>query len=65
METVVVDGARVERPVAPARYTAVRWTIGGAVAPTATVTAEFEARLVMAPAKSSTPSTAPSTPGAR
>jgi uncharacterized repeat protein (TIGR01451 family) len=65
METVVVDGARIERPVAPERYTAVRWTVGGAVAPTATVTAEFEARLVLAPAKSPSTSTAPSTPGTR
>lgn len=64
METVTVDGRQVERAVAPERYTAVRWVVDGAVAPAAVVTAEFEARLVMAPAKSSS-STAPSTPGAR
>ena len=68
-ETVVVDGRAVERAVAPERYTAVRWIVGGAVAPAAVVTAEFEARLVMAPAKSATKpsatSPAPSAPGAR
>ena len=65
METVVVDGRQVERPVAAERYTAVRWVMGGAVAPAATVTAEFEARLVLATAKSQQSSTAPSNPGAR
>jgi uncharacterized repeat protein (TIGR01451 family) len=69
METVTVDGREVERAVAPERYTAVRWVVDGAVAPAAVVTAEFEARLVMAPAnaaaKSPTATTAPSTPGAR
>ncbi|HEX2092172.1 MAG TPA: hypothetical protein VHG28_07200 [Longimicrobiaceae bacterium] len=45
MEEVVVDGRRVQRPVAPERYTHVRWIVGGWVAPGATVTAEFEARL--------------------
>jgi uncharacterized repeat protein (TIGR01451 family) len=69
VETVTVDGRQVERPVAPERYTAVRWVVDGAVAPAAVVTAEFEARLVMAPAKSAakspSTSTAPSAPGAR
>ena len=69
METVTVDDRQVERPVAPERYTAVRWVVDGAVAPAAVVTAEFEARLVMAPAKAAAKSPAasasPSTPGAR
>lgn len=72
MEAVLVDGRQVERAVAPERYTAVRWVVNGAVAPSAVVTAEFEARLAgaspssaaMSPAKA--PSAAvPSTPGAR
>lgn len=45
MEMVTVDGKRIERPVAPERYTGVRWIVGGWVNPGATVTAEFEARL--------------------
>lgn len=45
METVVVDGKQVRRPAAPERYTHVRWTVGDWVAPSAAVTAEFEARL--------------------
>lgn len=45
MEDVVVEGRRVRRPVAPEQYTHVRWTVDGWVAPGATVTAEFDARL--------------------
>ncbi|HEX8275812.1 MAG TPA: hypothetical protein VF615_24465 [Longimicrobiaceae bacterium] len=45
MEEVVVEGRRVRRAVAPERYTHVRWTVDGWVAPGATVTAEFDARL--------------------
>ncbi len=45
MEEVLVDGRRVQRPAAPERYTHVRWIVGGWVAPGATVTAEFDARL--------------------
>lgn len=45
METVVVDGRREQRPAAPEKYTHVRWTVGGEVAPGATVVAEFDARL--------------------
>lgn len=44
MEEVVVEGRRVRRPVSPERYTHVRWTVDGWVAPGATVTAEFDAR---------------------
>lgn len=44
-EEVVVEGRRVRRPVAPERYTHVRWTVDGWVAPGAAVTAEFDARL--------------------
>jgi uncharacterized repeat protein (TIGR01451 family) len=49
METVTVEGRQVRRPVAAEKYTNVRWTVDGAVAPHATVTAEFEARLDAAP----------------
>ena len=45
MERVMVDGAAAMRPVPAARYTHVRWTVEGTVAPQATVTADFEARL--------------------
>lgn len=45
METVVIDGKRVERDVAPERFTGVRWMVDGWVTPGATVTAQFEARL--------------------
>lgn len=45
METVVVNGVRTSRPVPTERYTHVRWVIRGAVAPRATVTAEFSARV--------------------
>jgi uncharacterized repeat protein (TIGR01451 family) len=44
METVTVNGQQVTRPVPAAKYTHVRWTVDGAVAPHATVTAEFDAR---------------------
>ncbi|HEY0035659.1 MAG TPA: hypothetical protein VGB66_03165 [Longimicrobium sp.] len=44
METVVVNGRRVQRAAAPEKYTHVRWTVGGFVAPGATVVAEFDAR---------------------
>ena len=44
-ETVVIDGKRVERAIAPERYTGVRWMVDGWVTPGATVTAQFEARL--------------------
>lgn len=57
MEEVMVDGRRVRRPVAPERYTHVRWTVGGWVAPGATVTAELDARLA-------TPAGAGNSPGA-
>lgn len=56
MEEVMVDGKPVRRPVAPERYTHVRWTVDGWVAPGATVTAELDARL---------PGTAGTSPGAR
>lgn len=45
METVVIDGRQVTRPVPAERYTHVRWVISGAVAPGATVTAEYTARV--------------------
>jgi uncharacterized repeat protein (TIGR01451 family) len=49
MEEVLVDGRRVRRPASPERYTSVRWTVDGFVAPGATVIAEFEARIGGAP----------------
>jgi uncharacterized repeat protein (TIGR01451 family) len=45
METVSIDGKSVERAVSPERYSGVRWIVSGFVAPGATVTAEFEARV--------------------
>ncbi len=45
VETVFVDGRQVIRPVSAGRYTHVRWVVGGAVAPGAVVTADFEARV--------------------
>jgi uncharacterized repeat protein (TIGR01451 family) len=45
METVTIDGKRVERAVAPERFTGVRWIVDGWVSPGATVTAQFDARL--------------------
>ena len=45
METVTIDGKRVERAIAPERYTGVRWIVDGWVSAGATVTAQFEARL--------------------
>lgn len=42
---VVVDGKTERRPVPPAQYTHVRWTVNGAVAPQATVTAEYDTRV--------------------
>jgi hypothetical protein len=44
-EEVTVEGRKVRRAVAPERYTHVRWTVGGTVAPGATLTAEFDTRL--------------------
>lgn len=45
MEEVEEGGRRVTRPVPAERYTHVRWTVGGAVAPGATVVAEYDARV--------------------
>jgi uncharacterized repeat protein (TIGR01451 family) len=39
------SGRRVRRPAPPEKYTHVRWTVTGAVAPGTTLTAEFDARL--------------------
>ena len=55
METVMVDGKSVERAVSPERYSAVRWIVSGFVAPGATVTAEFEARVASRAAVSPAP----------
>jgi uncharacterized repeat protein (TIGR01451 family) len=60
MEEVLLDGKTVQRPVSPDRYTHVRWTVAGSVAPKATVTAEFEARLGPTSAAASKPSSASS-----
>jgi uncharacterized repeat protein (TIGR01451 family) len=45
MEEMTLDGKTVQRAVPTDRYTHVRWTIAGSIAPKAVVTAEFEARL--------------------
>lgn len=45
METVLEDGRQVQRPVAPDRYTDVRWVVTGWIEPRASLTAEYEARL--------------------
>jgi uncharacterized repeat protein (TIGR01451 family) len=55
METVTVDGKSVARAVSPERYSGVRWIVSGFVAPGATVTAEFEARVAARTATSSAP----------
>lgn len=44
-ETVTVDGRSVVRAIPAERFTHVRWVVAGAVAPRATVTADFEARV--------------------
>jgi uncharacterized repeat protein (TIGR01451 family) len=60
METVTIDARRVERAIAPERYTGVRWIVDGWVNPGATVTAQFEARLASRVATAS-----PAAPGSR
>ncbi|HEU0013995.1 MAG TPA: hypothetical protein VFQ45_09945 [Longimicrobium sp.] len=60
MEEATVDGRTVQRPVPAERYTHVRWTVEGRVAPGATVTAEFDARVQDAERKPT-----PATPGGR
>ena len=45
MEEVVVAGSTLRRPAPPERYTNVRWTVDGPVAPQAVVTAEFQAQV--------------------
>jgi uncharacterized repeat protein (TIGR01451 family) len=45
MESAVVDGKPVMRPVPSERFTHIRWVVAGAVAPQATVTADFEAKV--------------------
>lgn len=44
-ESVTVDGKATTRPVSADRFTHVRWLVTSAVAPRATVTAEFDARV--------------------
>lgn len=64
METVVVNGRPVRRAAAPEKYTHVRWTVGGFVAPGATVVAEFDARVeAPGPAQRDTASPAPASSG--
>jgi len=66
METVVVDGRRVQRAAAPEKYTHVRWTLAGMVAPGATVTAEFDARVgAGAPARADSTATPAAATGGR
>lgn len=40
-----VNGQDVQRPAAPEQYTHIRWTVTGNVAPAATVTARYDARV--------------------
>lgn len=49
------QGQRVRRPIPAERFTHVRWTVDGQVAPGATVTAEFDARVAGAPAPAARP----------
>ena len=73
METVVVNGRREQHPVAADRYTNVRWTVSGWLAPDSVVVAEYDATLgavpnaKAAPADAATPATpaAPASPAAR
>ena len=48
-ETVVVEGRRVRRPVPAERFTHVRLTVAGALAPGASVSAVYDATLVVVP----------------
>jgi uncharacterized repeat protein (TIGR01451 family) len=50
--TVVVDGQTVTRPAPPERYTNVRWVVESWVQPKATITADYEARLLGGPSPS-------------
>ena len=45
VEQVVVDGVATERPVPADRYTHVRWTVRGVVAPRDRIVAEFDTQL--------------------
>ena len=59
---VVVDGKTVRRPAAPEQYTHVRWTVTGAVAAQAVVTAEYDARVGAGSRGSRGATTSPSSP---
>jgi uncharacterized repeat protein (TIGR01451 family) len=48
MEEVLIDGRRVRRPVDAARYTDIRWSVAGWVAPDALITTEYHTRLAPA-----------------
>lgn len=54
MVTEVVGGKRVQKPASPEKYSHVRWTVRGSIAPGATVTAEFRATLPVPQHKDST-----------
>lgn len=56
MESVIEDGRAVRRPIAPARYTGVRWLLDGQVGTRDSVVAEFSARVRGGPSR---PATAP------
>lgn len=60
MMDVVVEGRTARRPVPPAQYTHVRWTVAGAVAPRTAVTAEYETRVSTGPRDSRGGSPSPS-----
>lgn len=59
MESVIEDGRAVRRPIAPARYTGVRWLLDDQVGARDSVMAEFSARVRGGPAR---PATAPASP---
>jgi uncharacterized repeat protein (TIGR01451 family) len=45
MIAVIEEGHRVEKPASPKRYSHIRWTVSGPLAPSAQVTARFQAEV--------------------
>jgi len=50
MVTVEENGRQVSRPAEPQSYTHIRWTVTGSIAPGASVTAQYDARVTGRPA---------------
>ncbi len=63
MEEVVVGGNTLRRPAPPERFSNVRWTVDGQVAPQGLVTAEFQAQV--RPARPAAPVAPPKAPDGR